>query len=197
MINFKYVDDLELNKDDHDKKFIKEIIEIDKKVYPDNLQGKFNEVYARFRANRDMFVLLYDDKKLIVYLCLFPINDSLYETISSENKLFDSDISCKMIEQYKSYNVYKLYLISMVIIPEYQKKGLSKFLIKGFYKYILDKKKRNILFSKILSSAVTNDGKLMLKRMGFKKKKDLPGGFTLNELIINDSVYEIAERNYE
>jgi hypothetical protein len=37
----------------------------------------------------------------------------------------------------------------------------------------------------------------MLERMGFREKKKLPGGFSLNELTINDSVYEIAERSYK
>jgi len=189
MINVQYVGD------ELDKEFINEILEIDASVYPEHLQGTFEEVYGRFCANRDMFILLYDDKKLIGYLCLFPIKDSLFEKISSENKLFDSDISGEMLEQYKPHNVYKLYLISMVIISEYQKKGLSNYLIKGFYRFILEKKKNNILFSVILSSAVTNDGKLMLERMGFKEKKKLPGGYSLNELLINDAFYEIAERN--
>jgi hypothetical protein len=35
----------------------------------------------------------------------------------------------------------------------------------------------------------------MLERMGFKEKKKLPGGYSLNELLINDAFYEIAERN--
>jgi GNAT superfamily N-acetyltransferase len=189
MINVQYVDD------ELDKEFINEILEIDASVYPKHLQGTFEEVYGRFCANRDMFVLLYDEKKLIGYLCLFPIKDTMYAQITGENKLFDSDIPGEMLEQYRPHNVYKLYLISMVIIPEYQKKGLSKHLIKGFYHFILEKKKKNILFSVILSSAVTNDGKLMLERMGFKEKKKLPGGYSLNELIINDAFYEIAERN--
>ncbi len=188
MISVQYSNDL-------DKKFINEILEIDASVYPEHLQGTFEEVYGRFCANRDMFVLLYDDNRLIGYLCLFPLKDSLFEEISNGDKLFDSDIPGDMLLQYKPNNVYKLYLISMVIIPEYQNKGLSKNLIKGFYNFILEKKKNNILFSKILSSAVTNEGKQMLERMGFKEKKKLPGGYSLCELIINDSVYEIAERN--
>jgi GNAT superfamily N-acetyltransferase len=189
MINIQYVTD-KLDKD-----FINEILEIDASVYPEHLQGTFEEVYGRFCANRDMFVLLYDDKKLIGYLCLFPIKDAMYEQITGENKLFDSDIPGEMLEQYKPHTVYKLYLISMVILPEYQKKGLSKHLIKGFYNFMLEKKKNNISFTEILSSAVTDDGKQMLERMGFKEKKKLPGGYSLNELLINDAFFETAERN--
>lgn len=189
MINVQYVGD------DLDKKFIDEILEIDASVYPEHLQGTFEEVYGRFCANRDMFVLLYDDKRLIGYLCLFPIKNSLYEEISNGDKLFDSDIPGEMLEQYKPHNAYKLYLISMVIIPEYQKKGLSKYLEKGFFNFIHEKKKEDVIFSSILSSAVTDDGKQMLERMGFKEKKKLPGGYSLCELVINDTVYETAERN--
>jgi len=194
MINIQYTDE---HDNDPDKKLIYEILEIDSSVYPKHLQGTFDEVYDRFCANRDIFILLYDNKKLIGYLCLFPIKDSLYEQISNENKLFDSNIPGDMLEQYKPHNIYKLYLISAVIRPEYQKMGLSKHLIKGFYKYILDKKKKDILFSVALSSAVTNDGKVFLKRMDFKEKKELSGGFTLNELIIDDSVYKTAEEKLQ
>jgi len=188
MISVQYSNDL-------DKIFINEILEIDASVYPEHLQGTFKEVYGRFCANRDMFVLLYDDKKLIGYLCLFPIKNSLYEEILNGDKLFDSNIPGEMLEQYKPNNIYKLFLISMVIIPEYQKKGLSKYLVKGFYNFIHQKKKENIIFSSILSSAVTDDGKQMLERMGFKENKKLPGGYSLCKLVINDTVYEIAERN--
>jgi len=119
----QYVDDL-------DKGFINEILEIDASVYPEHLQGTFEEVYGRYCANKDMFVLLYDDKKLIGYLCLFPIKDSLYERILNENILFDSNIQGEMLEW-----------------------------------------------------------------MGFNEKKKLKNGYSLNELIINDYVYEIAKRN--
>jgi GNAT superfamily N-acetyltransferase len=188
MIYTQYINDLDI-------RLINELLEIDLLVYPKHLQGTFEEVYGRFCANRDIFILLYDDKKLIGYLCLFPIKDSLYEQILNGNKLFDSDIPGEMLEQYKPYNVYKLYLLSAAIHPKYQKNGLSNQLIKGFYRYILEKKEKNVTFSSALSSAVTNEGKQMLERMGFIEKKKLHGGFSLNELTINDSVYEIAERS--
>jgi hypothetical protein len=117
---------------DLDIRLINEILEIDALVYPKHLQGTFEEVYGRFCANRDIFILLYDDKKLIGYLCLFTIKDSLYEQILSGNKLFDSDIPGEMLEQYKPHNVYKLYLISAAIHPEYPKEWIIKSIDKRF-----------------------------------------------------------------
>ena len=52
MISVCYVDDL-------DVKLINEVLEIDSAVYPQNMQGTFDEVYQRFRVNRDMFILMY------------------------------------------------------------------------------------------------------------------------------------------
>jgi len=35
----------------------------------------------------------------------------------------------------------------------------------------------------------------MLERMGFKERIKLHGGYSLNELLINDAFYKTAERN--
>ena len=177
-----------------DKDFINTILEIDASVYPLNLQGTFDEVYGRFKANRDTYVLLYCDDKLIGYFCFFPIKKILYDEIVNHDKLYDSDIPGKMLEQYEAFKTYKLYVISTAILPEYQKKGLSKYLIKGFFKFILDKKKNNIVFSSALSTSVTPEGKIMLKKMGFKKIKTISDEYSLNELVMDDDFYRSIER---
>jgi GNAT superfamily N-acetyltransferase len=179
--------------EDYDIKLINDILKIDSIVYPNQLQGTFDEVASRFRANQDMFILLYDDDKLIGYLCLFPIKEKLYEEIINNDKLFDSNISCELLEQYMPLNTYRLYLISAVIVPEYQGQGLSKYLINGFYKYLLDKKKQKILFSAALSTAVTDGGEVMLKKMSFNKRKTVSKGYALYELRIDDIYYEFIE----
>jgi GNAT superfamily N-acetyltransferase len=187
MIDVRYVDD-ELDKD-----FINAILEIDASVYPLNLQGTFDEVYGRFKANRDTYVLLYDNNTLIGYFCFFPIKATLYDEIVNKDKLYDSDIPGEMLEQYKAFNTYKLFVISTAILPEYQKKGLSKKLINGFYQFILDKKKHNIMFTSALSSSVTPEGKIMLDKIGFKKIKTISDEYSLNELIMDDDFYRSIE----
>jgi len=187
MIDVRYVDD-ELDKD-----FINAILKIDASVYPLNLQGTFDEVYGRFRANRDTYVLLYDNNTLIGYFCFFPIKAILYDEIVNKDKLYDSDIPGEMLEQYKAFNTYKLFVISTAILPEYQKKGLSKNLINGFYQFILDKKKHNIMFTSALSSSVTPEGKIMLDKIGFKKIKTISDEYSLNEMIMDDDFYRSIE----
>jgi GNAT superfamily N-acetyltransferase len=165
-----------------DTKFIKEILHLDSLVYPERYQGTFDEVYGRYMANRDIFVVLYSDEKLIGYLCLFPIKDELYKRILKEDRVFDSDIPGEMLEPYLPNRCYKLYLISTVIHPDYQKQGLSKLLIQGYNQFIDDKIKNNITFSSALSTSVTDDGRRMLERLGFTEMKRLGGTCSLHEL---------------
>jgi GNAT superfamily N-acetyltransferase len=187
MIKTMYVNDL-------DAKLINDVLEIDKAVYPDHLQGTFDEISGRFKANRDMFILLYDENRLVGYLCLFPIKDELYDDIISNDRLFDSDISGKSMERYEPNNTYRLYVISIAIHPCYQGKGLSSQLIDGFYQYLADKKKSSIFFSAALSAAVTDGGDSLLNKIGFKKRNVLSGGYTLYELSIDDAYYASIER---
>ena len=187
MITVKYTED-------NDADMINTVIEIDSIVFPAHLQGTFQEVYGRFCKNRDSYVLLYDKNRIIGYLCMFPVKDELYREISSSDKFYDSNIPCEMIEQYKPGNTYKLYAISTAILPGYQGKGLSKHLIGGFRKYLTDKRKENILFSSVLSTAVTTGGDYLLRTLGFEKKKTLQNDYALYELLIDDVYYEKTER---
>jgi GNAT superfamily N-acetyltransferase len=170
-----------------DTQFINEILHLDSLVYQERYQGTFDEVYDRYKANRDMFILLYSDKKLIGYLCLFPIKDQLYERIRKEDRVFDSDIPADMLEPYVPGGIYKLYLISAVIHPEYQKQGLSKLLVKGFHQFINDKKNDNITFSSALSTSITEGGKRILEKLGFTEIKRLGGSRALHELFFTET----------
>ena len=176
-----------------DDKLINDILNIDSMVFPKHLQGTFEEVKSRFLVNRDMFILLHDEDKLIGYMCFFPVKDELYGEILKGEKLFDSDIPANLLEQYNEFNTYKMFVISAAIIPEYQGKGLSKQLIKGFYKHLLEKKEKNILFSAALSVAVTGGGEHLLNLMKFQKVKVLPTGHALYERIIDDTYYSFLE----
>ena len=185
----KFMLELITNIDDLDINLINDVLKIDSMVYPEHIQGTFDEVYDRFKANRDMLVLLCDGNKLIGYLCLFPIKEELYDEIVNSDRMFDSDIPGELLEQYEPYNTYTLYIISIAILPEYHGKGLSNRLIEGFHKYIFEKKKNNIYFSAALSTAVTEGGEYILKKMGFKKRKILSEGYVLYELLIDDDYY--------
>jgi len=173
---------------DLDNKLLNEIMEIDSLVYPKHLLATFDEFNNRFLANRDSFILLYDDGKLIGYMCLFPVKPVLYNRILTEDKLFDADITGDMIEQYRPHETYDLYLLSVAIRPEYQNRGLSKLLREGFFKYLSDKKDKGISFSSAVAVAISKEGQRLLEKIGFIKKKDITGGYILYELFIDQLI---------
>ena len=182
----KYIEDL-------DKKLLNDLLAIDSRAYPKHLQETFAEVNSKFLVNRDMYVLLYDDDKLVGYLCLFPIREELYEKIVNNNRPLELSIPGNFLDQYVPFKTYRLYILSAVIDPEYQMKGLSKYLIEGFYRYVLNKKNNNIFFSAALATAVTTAGETMLKKMHFKKQRSAINGHTLYELSIDENYYKAIE----
>jgi len=176
-----------------DAKLISSILEIDALVYPDHLRGTFDEVYGRFKANRDMFVLLLDAEDIIGYICFFPVKDALYDSILNEDRIFDSDISSDMIEAYVPNKTHKLYFISAVIHPSYQGRGLSNLLVDGLCQFLVGKSKEGISFSTALATSVTPEGEFLCKRLGFTEIKRLPGpsGYAVHELDISDLLRRI------
>ena len=176
---------------DLDVKLINDILKIDELVYPEHLQGSFDEVYGRFKANREMFVLLYDACDIIGYICFFPIKETLYESILSEDRIFDSDIPGDMIEAYEPNKTHRMYFISAVIHPDYQGRGLSKLLVDRLQQFLIEKSEQKIKFSTALATSITPGGEVLCRKLGFKKIKRLQSGYTVHELNINDLLRRI------
>ncbi|WP_337100436.1 GNAT family N-acetyltransferase [Paenibacillus sp. YIM B09110] len=177
---------------DVDRKLIQDILAIDELVYASDFRGTYEEVSERFRANRDMFILLYDDDKIIGYLCLFPIKAELYEKIVRSDRMYDSDIPGSMIERYTPGERYKLFMISVAIHPDYQNQGHSGKIIQGFYSYMLKKQKDNIHIDSILAISVSKPGERFLGKLRFAPLKEIKSGISLHELIIDETFYSMA-----
>jgi GNAT superfamily N-acetyltransferase len=167
---------------DLDVELINLLLDIDSVVYDEDLQGNFEDIYGRFKANRDMFVLLYNKELLIGYMCFFPITDELYERIKEEDRLFDTDINGTQILDYKPNNSYKLYVLSAAIRPEYQGKGYFRLLSDGFNQFITEKREKNITFISALTTSVSEAGYAIVKKLGFEEYKTLSCGYIVHEL---------------
>jgi hypothetical protein len=57
---------------------------------------------------------------------------------------------------------------------------------------LINKKNNNIFFSSILTTAVTDGGDYLSRKLGFEKKKTLNGGYVLYELLIDDAYFTQA-----
>ncbi|MDR1553584.1 MAG: GNAT family N-acetyltransferase [Prevotellaceae bacterium] len=166
------------------KKFICEILEVDKAVYSHELQGQFDAVYARFMFNKEMFILLYDGEKIIGYFAFLPVKEALYNKILTEERLFDNDISLSMFEQYEVGKPCNLYAISVAILPKYQGIGLTKKLTDAFFDFVLEKKRQGIEIKNVLATTVSPAGEKFANKLGFVTVKKHKSGYVVKKMII-------------
>lgn len=164
-INIKYSDNFT------DDSLIYDLIEIEKDVYKKEYCGKYEMIHDRFHRYKDMFILAYDNDKVIGYLCFFPISNSLeYEIIYTEN-FHDDDIEPKDIVEIEKNN--NIYLISIALYKRYHRKGIGKLMMSSFFDKMRTEKKVGHNINKIIASVVTVEGETLLNKYGFKLVNDL------------------------
>lgn len=155
-------------------KFIDQVMSIDSSVYAKELLGTYESIRARFEKNNDSYTLVYDNDSLVGYMCLFPITGRLYKSITDDKIFCDEDISSDDITDYcKDSN---LFMISVAIKPEYQHGEAVIELVKGFKKFLADKKGR---INSISAFTVSEAGERFLSGIGFCKISDLGNGKAL------------------
>ena len=81
--------------------FIKDIMCLDSLAYNEDMQGTYDSINNRFKKNKDSYILAYDNKKLVGYICFFPISDELYSEMLISDTMKDDDISPDDIVSYK------------------------------------------------------------------------------------------------
>lgn len=175
------------------EKLLEGLKEVDSAAFPEHLRT-CNSIYEKYAGNPDMFVLLYDDAKLIGYMCNFPISKTLGDKMISGEDLSDTDMVDGKIDEYLPNNTYSLYLSTAAILPQYQGQGLANLLMGGFYEKILDLQTRNVFFDRIIAAAATDGGKKICAKMGMQKTRELPGGYDLYTIIGREQIYDIAEK---
>lgn len=157
-----------LDSPDIDREMIEKLLQLDAIVYPADQQGDINSVWERFMSNRDSYTITLLDGKPIGYLCVFPITDSLYEKIVDEKLLVDSNILPSDIKRYERGEPYNLYIISIVVHPDYQGSEALKHVLKGFADKIERLRLNGIVLNKILAQAITEKGYQLLLSLGFQ-----------------------------
>jgi GNAT superfamily N-acetyltransferase len=176
------------------EKLVSELIEIDALAFPEHIGGTCTKIYEKYAGNDDMFVLMYDDSKLIGYICFFPISETLCDKMLRGKELSDSDMSSGMIDEYNPHSTYCIYASTVAIIPEYQGRGLAKRLVKELYRKLLDKRNDGMRFASVVVAAATNGGVKIAEKMGLKKTRSLPDGYELYVISGNEQIYNTAEK---
>ena len=145
---------------------IYELMKIENQVYKEEFRGKYNSIYKRFLKFPEMFYIAFDNKRIVGYLCYFPISDSLYRDIVENGIFCDDDIEPKDVVPFSSKT--HLYFLSIAIYKEYQDRGIADRMMEEFEKRInLEKEKGNYV-KDITAATVTEDGEKFALKYGYK-----------------------------
>jgi GNAT superfamily N-acetyltransferase len=165
MINFNFSFETEYD-------FIPDVLALDADVYDKELQGTYESVQGRYNMNKESYVLAYKNrKKLIGYICFFPITEIFREVLLKSEKPFDDDISPENIAPYSKNSEQDVFIISAVVDPEYQGNGIGKKMMDQLFYFLSKKIRSGHRIKNIYTYAYTAGGEALCESTGFKKIK--------------------------
>jgi GNAT superfamily N-acetyltransferase len=143
------------------------IQKIDHSVFHENGLASLQSDIDRYEAYKDSYIFALHESQIVGYLCYFPITKEFYEKVIKGIEVYDGDIKstdiCNLCD-----NFNYIFLLSVAIFPEYQKKGISK-----QFSGILKEEFSKIKINDIVSYAFTAGGEHFLNVLGLKKYKDM------------------------
>ncbi len=162
---------IEYSTDHTDEKIIRDLMKIETDVYEPEYRGEYEAINRRFQKLREMFVLAYDEKKLIGYLCFFPISDRLFHELMNKNFFHDDDIQPDDVMEWKETN--HIYLLSIALYRNYHGKRIGVKMMQAFFDRIKVRQDEGKRTNDILASVVTKEGEGLAKKFGFTLIRDL------------------------
>ncbi len=157
---------------------LKAVIALDKLVYPEDLQGVFEEEKARYEKVPESFLFLKHNENIVGYFCAFPITKTLRNRMLKENRLFDNDITPNDMEVFAINNHHSLFIISIVVHPNHRG-APAKLLLDAFYEHVNSLQNNGFLIDDLMAYAVSGKGASTLTRYGLKPLKEVEKGYTM------------------
>lgn len=146
------------------KDFLKEIYNIEKIVYTDDLCGEEKNLYARYKVCNDSYLLVLDQEKIVGYINFFPIcektNNEMLDL--NDSRMRDDDIEPQEIHDWSDNN--HIFIISIAILPEYRDGQTIILLSNAFLSLLRKKNAVGHKISSISGYAVSNGGIKFLNR---------------------------------
>lgn len=177
--------------------FLNEILKLDAMVYQDDLQGSYDSLKERLDANDEMYLLLYDKKEIIGYLCFFPITKKLLDSIYQDSKIHDDDITKEDIEVYHKNKKTDIYILSIVINPNTKTKEATTLLVNSFIEFIENKIKDGYKIGKVLGTVVSDKGERFARNLGLKEVKKIESNYLLMDCDVEKLQNKYYKKTYQ
>lgn len=149
------------------KEIFDSIQKIDHSVFHENGLASQQSDIDRYEAYKDSYIFALCEDKIIGYLCYFPITEQFYKSVIDGKKVYDGDIAGTDICKLNDDSNY-IFFLSVAILPEFQKKGISK-----QFSEILINELSKIKIKDMVSYAFTTGGEHFLNVLGLENFKEM------------------------
>ncbi|MEG0663134.1 MAG: GNAT family N-acetyltransferase, partial [Anaerovoracaceae bacterium] len=143
----------------------------------------YEEAYGWYQQYPWYNVVLEEDDKIVAFLELFPMTETLYQAYRSG--CFDDDgLSAEDIVDIFSAEPgqYNLCWLTIAVHPEYRGKGALHQLFAYQVEFYEQFRKKGIIFDRVITDNVTEEGINFSKKLGFSKVKDTIFGTVIYEM---------------
>ncbi len=157
--------------------FLDEVFALDQLTYSPELCGQRENLTIRHNVCPDSFLLVYDDEKLAGYINFFPVTPELNAAMTSrtDTSMRDDDILPPEMQDWAEEN--HVFIISIVLRPEYQKGEAIILMGNAFLEFLREKDAAGHAISSLSGYAISLGGVKFLKRCRASLLKDTDEGY--------------------
>lgn len=140
------------------------VMDVERSVYRPEDRGTRSAIMRRMEKYPEMLILAEVNKKIVGYLCCFPISEKLFLDITGNGNYHDDDIPPEDVVTFSS-NTH-LFIISAAIYPEYQNMGIADAMMDYLSTQVQNKCADGCSVSDITTIAISPDGERLATRYG-------------------------------
>ncbi len=168
--------------------FLPQIMDIDCACYSAEYAGELENMVVRYEKNPKSFVCVTDGGRAIGYINFFPVVPALWEEIVETGmRIRDDDITPEEVADYSTEHENNLFIISVLILPEYRSdRRVIKLLSDSFISYLNRLEAEGFPIGAISGTAVSEDGEKFLRTRMFRLYREIEQH---NKVYLCDGIY--------
>lgn len=159
--------------------YIQEIRAIESLVYPPHLISSITGMQARYQCVEDSFILLMHEQRLAAYINIFPMHDSLYHAVLTDDTIHDDDIRPEDIQPYAQHQLNHLYIFSIAMHPDYHGSDAIIALSGELVRFLREKEEQGFAIGSISATTVSDAGRRTATALGLQPVRQINGGYVV------------------
>ena len=168
---------------------LQDIYQIETLVYSKDVAGQEGATTLIYTHNPHSLAAARDAEtgKIVAFVCAYPITDKFYNEIN-KGKFNDTAITALDLEKYDKPGLYKLYVSSVCIHPNYNKTSAFGVVYQSFTQILSDLAKEGIFITELIADTASKKGAFLCRSIGMKKHLNTDHGTVLYKLKITSNI---------